>query len=119
MVAAIFEGLARGGAARQVVAAAAAAVVRCAACLEFEPEEKHLSCEVEERLQAVRPTLEAGLQGKAVCGSARAKRNLAVHNFGIKIGAISTDDAKRIQRGGRRSCGRSPSAVEPGGDPGG
>ena len=77
---AIFEGLARGGASRQVVVVVAAAVIRLG----------HVGTEMVARLAAIEPVVVARVlaaragRPAAIPGDARLRRNLAAHHgFGL------------------------------------
>ena len=90
----------QAGASRQVVAATAAALLRMAL-----PQVLHTQ-EVQDRLAAIAPDLQARLTGGTLSGTASARRNVACHNFeldGPFAAATAGGQAKLLQRGKRRT----------------
>ncbi|CAK0811960.1 unnamed protein product [Prorocentrum cordatum] len=60
--------------------------------------------ELKRRLRLIMPVLAAGIAGVRAAGSARARRNLAAHNFDISaeiIGGASQRELNQLQRAGR------------------
>ena len=55
--------------------------------------------EVEERLSAIQPIITGKVLGLNNCSSHRARRNVAEHNFQVKMQDVSLADARQLQRG--------------------
>ena len=69
--------------------------------------------EVDGRLQAIRPVIEARLHGRNSCGAVRARRNVAEHNFSVNIDEVTLSGAAAVQRG-QRPVNRAHSIKDPG-----
>ena len=94
----IMAAMVQQGASRQALAAVAAALIRSVS----QP-----SCddaEVADRLEAIRPTIEAGLSGGKVASSTKARRNVAKHNFSVHVADYNDREIKVIQRAGKARC---------------
>lgn len=99
----------QAGASRQVVAATASALLRMAL-----PQIPH-DQEVQDRLAAIAPDIEAKLTGGTLSGTARARRNVACHNFeldGPFAAATAGGQAKILQRGKRQKHAASEQAQQ-------
>ena len=105
MACSFLAALAQAAASRHVVATTAVALWRV--CVEdpggAPPDQRD---EIDARLAAIEPVLEASLSGKSVGSTDRAYRNIAVHNFNLPtpFAEIRRGQAKLLQRGRRKSA---------------
>jgi hypothetical protein len=69
--------------------------------------------EVTSRLQAVKPVLQAKLNGQPASSTKRAMRNVAMHNFNVSFadGEVHDGNAASVQRGGKTDDANAQSSM--------
>ena len=61
--------------------------------------ELQCASELHDRMDAIQPVIADKLCGRNTCGSVRARRNVAEHNFHVQMADVTLANAKAVQRG--------------------
>ena len=106
---ALLQGIVTVGGSRQVVAATANALFRVLRDDSRGPSDglDEMSYDLAARLDAIKPVLLAQASGRSVPSCTKAFRNVAEHNFEVDFSLVDQQQAKSIQRSGRRRRGRN------------
>ena len=75
------------------------------------PVQNPVAEEVGDRLLAIQPILEDKVLGRNSCSSHRARRNVAEHNFKVRMKDVTLADACHVQRGRPTECSSTDSSV--------